>query len=104
MSAETGIETDRTIRVTAANISSAGVDPSSYPSDADTPALGVARAGKPASSKTRALAASQGPGRISGSPGVRPWCRARKAAAGFSCAIRSLRVPCGGSPSAGSSC
>ena len=34
--------------------------------------LGVASAGKPASAKTRAVAASHGPGRISGSPGTRP--------------------------------
>lgn len=48
MSAETGTGTARTIRATAANISAAGAAPSSYPSEAATPALGVASAGKPA--------------------------------------------------------
>ncbi len=42
-----------------------------------------ARAGRgerrnPASARTRALAASQGPGRTRGSSGSRPWCSARK--------------------------
>lgn len=44
-SADTGTSTARAIRATAANISSAGVAPSSYPRAAATPALGVASAG-----------------------------------------------------------
>src|ERR1700710_1157544 len=78
MSADTGTCTARTIRATAANISSGGVEPSSYPREAATPALGVARAGKPASANTRALEGSHGPGRTSGSPDERFWWRLRK--------------------------
>src|SRR5438093_8657432 len=64
ISADTGTCTARAMRATASIISFAGTaPPSGYPSAAATPALVVATAGKPAASKTRAVAASHAFGR-----------------------------------------
>src|SRR5580765_1211850 len=75
MSAVTGTCTARVMRATRANISSRGMrSPSGYPSEKAMPADVVAMAGKPASSKMRALATSQTFGSTS-TPG--PRCRSR---------------------------
>src|SRR6185436_19964037 len=66
MSALTGIRSDWAIRRTAAAISGRPIRSwSAYPRDQAMPALVVATAGKPASSKTRALPTSHALGRTS---------------------------------------
>src|SRR3989442_3321210 len=75
MSALTGTFIARAIRAMRANISSRGMrSPSGYPREKAIPAEVVAMAGKPASSKTRALATSQALGSTS-APGPRCRCR-----------------------------
>src|SRR2546423_10559482 len=69
MSAVRGIDTVFAMRPTAASTSSAGAfSPSAYPSDATTPPLVLATAGKPRSSMMRELTASQAFTRTRGSP------------------------------------
>src|SRR3989441_3108423 len=74
MSAVMGTEIRRVMRATAASISSRLMrSPSGYPRLKAIPALVVARAGNPASTKMRALPASQALGRTSIGPST--WSR-----------------------------
>src|SRR5437016_10366198 len=100
MSAVMGTEIRRVMRWTAASISSRLIrSPSGYPRLKAMPALVVARAGKPASTKMRALPASQALGRTSIGPST--WRRRRTSAlfmspretiAGFANSQNMLRV------------
>ena len=86
----TGTCTTRQSRAEAARNSEAGILwPSACPSDQAMPALGVASAGAPASSITRALTASQAFTRTSGAP---PRCSRWKVSA-RSCVMEVVIAP-----------